>query len=150
MNPKPAEIESHLPWDPRRRGISLQKASLRFALGIVAILGSFILCSVAVAEPVVDTRDPYLAASQDTGVPLALLAAIAGAESAYHPWALNESGQQIYCHSRAEAETIMTAVNSEDVDIGLMQINYRLWGRRLGLTREQLLDPRINLLAGAR
>ena len=121
-----------------------------FVLAAAAVFGSILLCSPTSAEQVADTRDPYLAASQDTGIPLPLLAAIAGAESAYHPWALNESGQQIYCHSRAEAMTIMTAVNSEDVDIGLMQINYRLWGHRLGLTKEQLLDPRTNLLAGAR
>lgn len=30
-----------------------------------------------------------------------------------------------------------------------MQVNYRIWGRRLGITRTQLLDPYINAWAGA-
>jgi soluble lytic murein transglycosylase-like protein len=118
-------------------------------LALAALLVMPALCTRAGAEQQPDSRDPYLAASQDTGVPLALLAAIAGAESAYHPWALNRDGKQIYCHSRAEAEMIM-ADDLENIDIGLMQINYRLWGHRLGLSKAQLLDPRVNLLVGAR
>jgi soluble lytic murein transglycosylase-like protein len=93
--------------------------------------------------------DPYTAASAATGIPVYLLAAVAGAESEYHPWALNLTGRQIYCHSRAEAEAILDS-SGEDVDIGLMQINWRRWGKRLGVSKRQLLDPAINLLAGAR
>ncbi len=121
---------------------------LRLAAAITALMVWPALCTPASAQQP-DPRDPYTAASKATGVPLALLAAVAGAESAYHPWALNMSGKQIYCRSRAEAE-LMVAGQSEDVDIGLMQVNFHLWGRRLGLSKTQLLDPRTNLLAGAR
>lgn len=117
---------------------------------IAALIAWPALCSPASAQQPPDSRDPYVAASEATGVPLALLAAIAGAESAYHPWALNQDGKQIYCRSRAEAELMMMAGDSENVDIGLMQVNYHHWGRRLGLSKTQLLDPRTNLLAGAR
>jgi len=116
---------------------------------IAALVAWPALCSPAGAQQPLDSRDPYVAASQATGVPLALLAAIAGAESAYHPWALNQDGRQIYCRSRAEAE-LMMAGDSENVDIGLMQVNFHLWGHRLGLSKTELLDPRTNLLAGAR
>ncbi|MGD0074792.1 MAG: lytic transglycosylase domain-containing protein [Candidatus Binataceae bacterium] len=119
------------------------------AAAIVAIVALPLVCSRASAQQVLDSRDPYVAAAQETGVPLPLIAAIAGAESAYHPWALNWNGKQVYCRSRAEAELLM-ANDSDNVDIGLMQVNFHHWGRRLGLSKTQLLDPRINLLAGAR
>lgn len=35
-----------------------------------------------------------------------------------------------------------------NVDLGLMQVNYREWGRPLGLTPTQLLHPELNLLVG--
>lgn len=141
----------------KQRGLSANQASLpsRLArsLGFTAVIATLVLatalCSSASAQQVVGSRDPYIAASEATGVPLALLAAIAGAESAYHPWALNLNGKQVYCRSRAEAEEIM-AGEADNIDIGLMQVNFRLWGRRLGLSKIQLLDPRTNLLAGAR
>jgi Transglycosylase SLT domain len=81
-------------------------------------------------------------------VPLNVLVAVAGAESGWHPWALNIDGRETYCRSRSEASSTMSS--TDNVDVGLMQINYRLWGRRLGVTKEQLLEPSTNLLEGAR
>jgi len=92
--------------------------------------------------------DPYSSAAASAQVPLDLLVAIAGAESGYHPWALNVAGRQKYCRSRAEAERLLAS--NDNVDIGLMQINWSFWGRRLGLSKNELLDPRVNLLCGAR
>ncbi len=94
--------------------------------------------------------DPYAAAAQDAGVPLAVLVAVAGAESAYHPWALDIEGRQVFCRSREEAETVLANTTTNNVDIGVMQINWRFWGPRLGVAKNDLLDPRINLLMGAR
>ena len=93
--------------------------------------------------------DPYLAAAQRTGVDLDLIVAIAGAESGFHPYALNVSGQQHFCRSRAEALDLLLHAGTDDVDIGLMQINWRFWGPRSGMTPEELLDPSRNLLFGA-
>lgn len=117
----------------------------RLAVAVAALL---ISPSLVRARQIRDASDPYVAAAQSTGVPLELLAAIAGAESAYHPWALNLRGRQVYCRSRAEAERLISGF--DDVDIGLMQVNFPRWGRRLGLSKSQLLDPPTNLLAGAR
>ena len=86
----------------------------------------------------------------NAGVPLQVLIAIAGAESAYHPWALDIEGRQGFCQSRAEAEMVLANTATTNVDIGLMQINWRFWGSRLGIAKTALLDPRINLLMGAR
>lgn len=94
------------------------------------------------------TDDPYVTAAREAGVPLDLLVAVAGAESGYHPYALNVAGKQVYCRSRKQAEKILETENK--VDIGLMQINWRFWGPHLGLTKTALLDPRTNLRAGAR
>ena len=95
-------------------------------------------------------EDPYIAAARSAGVPADLLIAIAGAESGYHPWALNIQGHQVFCQSRAEAENVLASTPTDDVDIGLMQINWRFWGPRSGLgSKEALLDPRRNLEFGA-
>jgi soluble lytic murein transglycosylase-like protein len=92
--------------------------------------------------------DPYVAAANAAGLPVEMLVAVAGAESGFHPLALDVGGRQIYCRSRAEAEGILAA--NDRVDIGLMQINYPFWGRRLGVSKTDLLDPRTNLLCGAK
>lgn len=106
----------------------------------------------ASAAPTATTgeNDPYVTAARDAGVPLPLLIAVAGAESGYHPWALDIEGRQAFCKSRAEAEGILATLATTNVDIGLMQINWRFWGPRLGVAKNDLLDPRINLLMGAR
>jgi soluble lytic murein transglycosylase-like protein len=90
----------------------------------------------------------YAEAAAREHIPLELLIAVAGAESGYHPWALNIRGHENYCRSKAEAERLLAAEN--DVDIGLMQINWPFWGRRLGVTKQELLEPRTNLIMGAR
>jgi soluble lytic murein transglycosylase-like protein len=92
--------------------------------------------------------DPFTYASQATGVPTQLLVAISRVESSHHPWALNIKRRAIYPESREQAEKILR--NTPDhVDIGHMQVNYRIWGKRLGVTKAELLDPYINAWAGA-
>jgi soluble lytic murein transglycosylase-like protein len=93
-------------------------------------------------------NNPYILAAEQEGIPRELLVAIAGAESGFHPWALNIDGHQVYCRSREEAEQLLST--TDKVDIGLMQINWPFWGPRLGLSKNDLLDPRTNLLYGAR
>ena len=97
-----------------------------------------------------DDADPYVAAANAAGVPLDVLVAVVGAESGYHPWALDIEGHQVFCRSRAEAEAVLANTATSNVDIGLMQINWRFWGPRLGVAKTSLLDPRINLTMGAR
>ena len=122
----------------------------------VLMVATLIACSPVIAAgatpPAAASSDPdlYVAAAKDAGVPLPVLIAVAGAESAYHPWALDIEGRQVFCHSRAEAETVLAKTTTTNVDIGLMQINWRFWGPRLGVAQHDLLDPRINLLMGAR
>lgn len=94
------------------------------------------------------TQDPFSYASSATGIPVQILVAISRVESSHHPWALNLDGKAVYPSSREEAEKILQSA-PENTDIGLMQVNFRIWGARLGLTKEQLLDPFLNVWAGA-
>jgi hypothetical protein len=117
---------------------------------LVASLLAGVLASVAAiagaASPL--RGDFYAQAAAREQVPLNVLVAIAGAESGYHPWALNIDGHEVYCHSREEAERLLAT--DDHVSIGLMQINWRYWGPRLGRTKAELLDPETNLIYGAR
>lgn len=92
--------------------------------------------------------DPFTYAASVTGIPIQLLVAIAHVESSHHPWALNIDGAPVYPKSREETERILRSA-PENVDIGLMQINFRIWGRTLGLTKTELLDSYVNVWAGA-
>jgi soluble lytic murein transglycosylase-like protein len=40
------------------------------------------------------------------------------------------------------------AMPTNNVDIGLMQVNYRYWGDELKLSKEDLLKPDVNIAAG--
>lgn len=109
----------------------------------------FILALFLLSTPVRSAaQDPFTDASRVTGIPVQLLVAISRVESSHHPWALNLNGEAVYPRSREEAEKILGSA-PENVDIGLMQVNFRIWGRRLALTKIQLLDPYLNTWAGA-
>ncbi|HJU12062.1 MAG TPA: lytic transglycosylase domain-containing protein [Candidatus Binataceae bacterium] len=123
------------------------RQEIRFKPALMLILGLLSIAAMARAETAT-TENFYVEAAAQEGVPRDLLIAIAGAESDFHPWALNIKGREIYCRSEQEAERLLATV--DDVDIGLMQINWPLWGRRFGLSKTQLLDPRTNLIYGAR
>ncbi|HVN26871.1 MAG TPA: lytic transglycosylase domain-containing protein [Candidatus Binataceae bacterium] len=117
---------------------------------VAVLLMLFGTASTRVWAGELSVGDPYLAAARDAGVPSDLLIAIAGAESGYHPWALNIHGHQVFCQSRSEAESVLANTPTDDIDIGLMQINWRFWGPRSGLaSKAELLDPRRNLQFGA-
>lgn len=128
---------------------SLRHLRIILTLTMLAVLAPRVAAS-ANPSASASATDPYIAAANDAGVPLPVLVAIAGAESAYHPWALDIEGRQRFCQSRAEAEMVLANTATTNVDIGLMQINWRFWGSRLGIAKTALLDPRINLLMGAR
>ena len=128
----------------RRKPHAIASAMLGATLAIFALLPA------ALAQTREAAADPYVAAASHAGVALELVVAIAGAESGYHPWALDIDGHQVYCRSREEAEQMLATLGDDaNVDIGLMQINLRFWGHRLGVTKFDLLDPRTNLNIGA-
>lgn len=77
-------------------------------------------------------------------------------ESGGHPWALHVGigeGFAFYPKDRHEARRFLAVslALTDNVDIGLMQVNWRTWGktvRDLGLSAWDLLDPKVNLKLG--
>ena len=81
-----------------------------------------------------------------------LVSAIVWVESRGWPWALNVRGTAIWPRTFEEARRILRHLSDDDVDIGLMQVNWRTWGptlARSGIHRADLLDPWTNLVVGS-
>ena len=93
--------------------------------------------------------DVYLRAAAATGVPVELLLAISHVESGFQPYALNVSGRSFFPSSQHDATGLLRR-SADNVDIGLMQVNWGFWGNRFGLSKFELLDPQLNVVAGAK
>jgi hypothetical protein len=88
-------------------------------------------------------------ASSQAGISADLLAAVAWAETTIFPYAINVRGKTYYFTSRRQALKALQEIGTDDVDIGLFQVNYRLWAEPLGLKKEDLLDTRVCAIMGA-
>lgn len=88
-------------------------------------------------------------ASSQMGISVDLLAAVAWAESKMMPYALNVGGKAYYFTSKEQALRMLREIETGNVDIGLLQVNYRLWGEPLGLQKEDLLDSKVCVITGA-
>ncbi len=90
------------------------------------------------------------------GLPSRVVEGIIVVESGGHPWALQVGigkGYSFYPKDRHEARRYLTVslALTDNVDIGLMQINWRTWGKKirsLGLNAYDLLEPKVNLEMG--
>ena len=95
------------------------------------------------------SADVFLRASVATGIPVELLLAISHVESGFHPHALNVSGESAFPSTQYEAVRLLRQ-SGDNVDIGLMQVNWKFWGNRFSISKSELLDPQINVLVGAK
>ena len=92
------------------------------------------------------------------GLPAAVVEGIIRVESGGNPWALHVGigrGHALYPRSRAEARRLLAVslALTDNVDIGLMQVNWRTWGATaegLGLSAADLLAAAANLKMGCR
>ena len=92
------------------------------------------------------------------GLPSSVVEGIIRVESGGHPWALHVGigkGFAFYPRDRHEARRFLAVslALTNNVDIGLMQINWRTWRKdilALGLTPYDLLDARTNMKVGCR
>jgi len=119
-------------------------------VGLLAAAGLLILTGLADAAWWVR---PAVQTCQRFGVPGALVVSIILAESGGEPYAIRvNQGRGVAVFPRtyeAGARAAEVAVRfTPNVDLGLMQVNFREWGRPLGLTPAQLLRPDVNLLVG--
>ena len=93
--------------------------------------------------------DVYVRAAAATGIPVELLLAISHVESGFQPHALNVSGRSFFPSSIYQAVGLLNR-SGDNVDIGLMQVNWSHWGDKFGLSKSELLDPQLNVLVGAK
>ena len=86
-----------------------------------------------------------------TGVNYKILVSVAYVESGLNPYSVDVDGRAYFFKSRESAEKAVKRFigGHSSVDIGIMQVNYEIWGRYLNLTIKQLLNPKINILIGA-
>ncbi|MBN1254279.1 MAG: transglycosylase SLT domain-containing protein [Deltaproteobacteria bacterium] len=87
--------------------------------------------------------------SSQIGISTDLLAAVAWAESKMLPYAINVRGKAYYFTSREQALKALDEFKTDEVDIGLFQVNYPLWGAPLRLKKENLLDTRVCAIIAA-
>lgn len=105
--------------------------------------------AVPIRERMIMIKDELEYASSQAGIPVDLLAAVAWAETKIFPYAINVRGKTYYFTSREQALKALKGLETGDVDIGLFQVNYRLWGEPLGLKKEDLLDTKVCTIIGA-
>ena len=92
------------------------------------------------------------------GLPSAVVEGIIVVESGGNPWALHVGigrGYAFYPKSEREARRFLAVslALTDNVDIGLMQVNWRTWRsevRALGLDAYDLLEARTNMEMGCR
>lgn len=97
--------------------------------------------------------EPAMQTCRAWGVPPSLAMSVILAESGGQPYAIRVNaggGRVMVPRSREDAARMAEAAVrvTPNVDLGLMQVNYREWGKPLGLTPAQLVDPEVNLEVG--
>ncbi len=122
---------------------------IRIAAAWSCLIGLSLICAPAVRA---GDADGWLAwGSRTFGISRDLLEAIAHVETGGSLYALrfNRTGVSFYPERFDAAERILASIEDDNVDIGLMQVNYGIWGKRLGLSKRQLLHPAVNLWAAS-
>lgn len=93
----------------------------------------------------------FSSAAASYGVPQNILISISYVESGLNPYTLDINGYPVYTKSYGKADIIAKyfIARGYSVDMGLMQINYNIWGKKLRFTISELLSPKNNIAAGA-
>jgi soluble lytic murein transglycosylase-like protein len=84
-------------------------------------------------------------------IPFGLLSAIAKVESNIKEFAVNVGGKATYATSLAEAVSVANAqinVGKQNIDLGVMQLNYRWHGNQFS-SLEEMLTPKKNIAYAA-
>jgi hypothetical protein len=133
--------------------VSLSKA-------IVTITISFLLsfsgnCAIAkqtlanhaLKETELELKNFIKIVEKQNNIPRGLLVAIAKVESNYRPYAINVAGKaRLLASSNEAAEAVKAALTegTTNVDIGIMQLNYR-WHQEHFNDVEEMLNPKTNI-----
>ncbi|GAA5253116.1 transglycosylase SLT domain-containing protein [Candidatus Rickettsia kedanie] len=85
-------------------------------------------------------------------IPSSLLAAIASVESSLKPYAIGVSGKSVKASSKEEAQQIIKqylAKGITNIDIGIMQINWRWHSKEFDQNLDYMLNPSQNIIYAA-
>ena len=124
----------------------------------MSFAGCLCLLSFAIAGAEEDIHeiinDAQYKAAARFQVPVELLNAIMQVESKGHPWALcvnlgNGKSIPIYPETYYEAAQYLSRLSTDNIDVGPWQVNYYYIGKRLGVTKIQMLDPYVSSLLAA-
>ena len=105
----------------------------------------------ATASGLIDWKGLLDTGQRCSGLPQDLILSVIMVESGGNPNAVNINGVRGFQPKCAEsALKIIYHYNNANVDIGLMQINWKTWGPVYGIKPAQLLDPYYNVCLGAK
>lgn len=85
-------------------------------------------------------------------IPSGLLIAIANVESGLKPYAIGVSGKSVKANSKEEAKQIIKAYLAKgitNIDIGIMQINWRWHSKEFVQNLDDMLNPSQNIMYAA-
>ena len=76
--------------------------------------------------------------------------AVIGQESGGNPYAIRVNGKhgKSYIPDDYKEAVRIAYRYGDNIDLGYMQVNYKWWGKRLGLSKWELLIPKVNIQAG--
>lgn len=116
-----------------------------------------VICSITTAIATESIQERQIVAlikqvERDYGIPKGLLQAIAKVESSYKPYSVNIDGKTIiFADVASTKKYLQNKINqgANNIDIGVMQINYRWHGEKFHDLTE-MLDPELNITYGAK
>lgn len=116
---------------------------------IVLMVGTILMPSLAYCQE--ETVESLMQVAQKcSGLSPSIVKSIIQVESRWNPYALNVNGVKGFQpETLAQALYILYHFNRANSDIGLMQINYRVWGPVTGLTPMEFFDPATNVCLGS-
>lgn len=121
---------------------------------LLLILSFCFFCVPAVSEADISNSPDWQTildiGTKCSGLPKDLILSVIWVESGGNPNAININGTGGFrATTQKKAIDIMAHYNNANVDIGLMQINWKTWGRVLGLRPIDMLDPIKNVCYGS-
>ena len=123
------------------------------AIGIkIAALLIFSLTTAGSSEAIeLDWQNLLETGERCSGLSREIILSVMWIESRGNPNAININGVGGFSPvSAEEALRILYRYNRPNVDIGLMQVNWKTWGPLYGLRAADLLDPATNICLGSR
>lgn len=117
-----------------------------------AVITTISTSNVSFAQSDKNISKMISATERNHDIPAGLLAAIASVESGLKPYAIGVSGKSVNASSKGEAKQIIKeylAKGITNIDIGIMQINWRWHSKEFNQDLDHMLNPLQNIIYAA-